>query len=379
MNSDVVQRRGAGLSTEHHDSDVYWLSVLESVRSPDGQSTEAFCGQLNRLASSTVAAGRIRFAAELLDIVRRFETFREVDRVCLAGVIPNSNELIAVDSACSGKIRENLMVPGYSCYVDPKGSLFQMRPGMLRIFGDSAHVIASFRREGRPVQRSIGKTAGMGLRSGFCLAIGSEVRTWGFLFMNSCVPNYFEGIEETHATHLSALSVYAKPFLQSRHFGESQYCEAEKLERARGEAFSPKVLLELLKEAHGKFLPGEPKLRIKMDNVPRFLCNHERLTKILTQIAIEIRLAQRRTDSELCFHFGRSEAGIVVRVEHDFRAVDACTTNLFQQRLKEICDSEDSVGFRVETDLDQTEIAFNYEHLNPRCGERLYSTDEEAT
>lgn len=310
-------------------------------------------------------------------MVSRFDAFRDVDRICLVGIVPNSNQLMAVDSACSCKIKDNLMLPGYSCYVDPAGSLFQMRPGMLRIFADSANVIASYRRESRPVQRSIAKTSMMGLKSGFCMAIGAEEKTWGFLFMNSCRPNYFDGIEQSQATHLSALSIHAKSLLQANGFGRTSSSKTERQGMSQAEPFSPKQLMELLKAEHQRFLPGEPQFQIKMENTSPFLCNHPRLAQVLSRIAIEIRLVKKQSDGDLRFHVSHSDAGIVIQVDHNFLEVDACATNLYFRRLEEICESSESVGFQIRGTLKNTQVAFRYEPLNPRCGKRLYSTDEE--
>lgn len=379
MGTELLRRPGNEWWAQHRDEDVYWLSVLQSVRNPQDQTPASFCGQLSRLANASDESGQGGFAKELLNTVSRFDALRDVDRVCLAGIVPHSNQLVAIDSACSCRIKDNLMLSGYSCFVDPEGSLLQMRPGMLRIFADTANVIASYRRESRPIQRSIAKTSRMGLRSGFCMAVGADEHTWGFLFMNSCRPNYFDGIEQSHATHLSALSIYAKSFLQSSRFGRSNQRKEQKPMTIPAEGFSPKRLLELLKVERNRFLPGEPKLQIKMENIAPFLCNHLRLAKVLSRIAIEIRLVQKRSDRDLILYVRRCDAGIVIQIPHDFEETEPTMMNLFYRRVEEICESSDSIGFQIHSTLKETQVRFPFEPLNPRCGERFYSTDEEAS
>lgn len=195
----------------HHDSSIYSSAVLDALdRCAEEESWTV--AQLAALAEDLACeTDRIRPAHRLMNVLRNHRYFRFVDRLCMAGLVHGSNQLTVVDSCVSQRLRtirdENPMPRGYSCFVNPQGSLFQMRPGVLRVFDDTNRVIESYVRQGKPPQRSIAHIADTGLKSGLCLAIGRAERVQGFLFMNSLESDYFKDINSRFAPLLSLFSL----------------------------------------------------------------------------------------------------------------------------------------------------------------------------
>ncbi len=126
-------------------------------------------------------------------------------------LIPGSNQLVVVDSAIHSRMRDlgipNHMPPGYSCFINPTGSLTTLKPGLLRIFDDSSQVLNSFAREGKPAQRSIAYIAEAGLKSGICLAIGRGETVQGYMFLNSLKPSLFNHVMRDYAPLLSLFAL----------------------------------------------------------------------------------------------------------------------------------------------------------------------------
>ncbi len=217
---DTELKRDA-LSASHRDMDVYLSARLDSLdRCFEEESW--IVSQLASLAEDLASGMQSqRPANRLMGVLRSHKFFHQVDRVCLAGRVPNSNQLMVVDSAFGERCESNMLKPGYSCFVNPDGSLFNMRPGTMRIFDDSHRVLDSFAASGKPAQRSIALISDMGLRSGLCLAIGRETELQGFLFLNSCQPELFRDITIRFAPLISLLGLVATIALDSNGFHKS--------------------------------------------------------------------------------------------------------------------------------------------------------------
>lgn len=141
--------------------------------------------------------------------------YDKVDRICLALRVGLSNELYVLDSCNSVRVSdENRMKRGYRCFVRPGSSLLKLREGEARIFEDAARVTEAFGHNDKPVQRSIGYIAGMGLQSGICLPLhfGGELR--GFFFMNSLEQGGFNKMIDEDYAVLSIVAMLGKVLLQ---------------------------------------------------------------------------------------------------------------------------------------------------------------------
>jgi len=198
-------------SVGHHDASIYSNAVIDSLdRCAEEESWTV--AQLASVAEDLACnTEKMRPAHRLMSVLRGHRFFRNVDRLCLVGLVRGSNQLIVVDSCVSQRLRsyrdDNPMVRGYSCFVNPQGSLFRMKPGVLRVFDDCGRVLESFARQGKPAQRSIAHIADTGLRSGLCLAIGRGEAVQGFLFMNSQQVDMFRDVTTRFAPLLSLFSL----------------------------------------------------------------------------------------------------------------------------------------------------------------------------
>jgi len=194
---------GDEVRDQHYDSSVYSKETLDKL---DHCSEEEswIVSQLASVAEDfATGLASERPALKLMQVLQGHKFFQKVDRVCLAGRTPNSNQLVVVDSAISERSSKNTIKKGYSCFVNPYGSLFSMQPSTVRIFGESTRVLDSFHKQGRPAQRSIALIAEQGLRSGLCVAIGRGTTIQGFLFLNSMEPGLFDQVASRFAPLLS--------------------------------------------------------------------------------------------------------------------------------------------------------------------------------
>ncbi len=207
-NQNSFNRNGV-VAAEHSDIEVYRDSYIDALDKCT-QEESWIAAQLAALAEDMACGTRSDHpSARLMSVMRGHRFFHRVDRVCMAGRVPGSNQLVVVDASLSERCPENTLRRGYSCFVNPRGSLFKMKPGTLRIFGDSARVLTAFSKEGQPVQRSIALIAEQGLRSGLCIAIGRGDQIQGFLFLNSLEPDLFKDITHGYAPVLSLFGLIA--------------------------------------------------------------------------------------------------------------------------------------------------------------------------
>ncbi len=194
---------------EHRDLDVYRSSRLDSLDQCFEEETW-IVSQLASLAEDLANGTHSHHpAGRLMHVLRGHKFFNQVDRVCLAGRVANANQLVVVDASLSDRCPANSLKKGYSCFVNPEGSLFKMKPGTVRVFSDCERVLASFAVQGKPAQRSIALISDQGLRSGFCLAIGRGDEIQGFLFLNSIQENLFGEITASSAPLLSLFGLVA--------------------------------------------------------------------------------------------------------------------------------------------------------------------------
>lgn len=206
----------------HRDSNVYDKSKIDAL-DHCVEEESWIVGQLANVAEDfATGTASVRPASRLMQVFRSHDFFQSVDRVCLAGRVPDANQLVVVDSATSQRLTRNTLKKGYSCFVNPTGSLFSMQPSTVRVFGECNQVLASFNQQGKPAQRSIALIAEQGLRSGLCLAIGRGNAIQGFLFLNSIDPGLFDGVTERYAPLLSLFGLLGTLALDSSGFQRTQ-------------------------------------------------------------------------------------------------------------------------------------------------------------
>ncbi len=196
-------------SSDHVDTSVYrnaWIDTLDKCMEEETWIVSQLVSLAEDLSTGTYSD---RPAHKLMNILRRHRFFNSVDRVCMAGRVHDTNQLVVVDSSNSARGGENTLKKGYSCFVNPDGSLFKMTPSTIRIFGECNRVLATFAQQQKPAQRSIALIADLGLRSGLCMSIGRAENVQGFLFLNSQEPGLFDDITARYAPLLSLFSIVA--------------------------------------------------------------------------------------------------------------------------------------------------------------------------
>ncbi len=236
-------------SSDHVDTSVYRSASIDTLDKCIEEETW-IVSQLISLAED-LSAGTYsdRPAQKLMNILRRHRFFNRVDRVCMAGRVHDTNQLVVVDSSTSVRGGENTLKKGYSCFVNPEGSLFKMTPSTIRIFGECNRVLATFAEQHKPAQRSIALIADLGLRSGLCMAMGRAENTQGFLFLNSQEPELFEEITTRYAPLLSLFSIVATLAMDANGFHRDAYHH-----NARFDSVLPKKAVRFDPNEFAKFL-----------------------------------------------------------------------------------------------------------------------------
>lgn len=206
------------VDTEHRDLQVYRNARLDSL-DQCFEEESWIVSQLASLAEDLASGSHCAHpASRLMYVLKNHKFFNQVDRVCLAGRVAGGNQLVILDASISARCPENSLVKGYSCFVNPEGSLFKMKPGTVRVFSDCERVLSSFAAQGKPAQRSIALISDQGLRSGLCLALGRGSEIQGFLFMNSVQSDLFREITINSAPILSLFGLIATISLDTNGF-----------------------------------------------------------------------------------------------------------------------------------------------------------------
>lgn len=280
---------GDGARVAHHDSSIYSNAVIDALdrcAEEESWTVAQLASVAEDLASNT---DKMRPANRLMSVLRGHRFFRSVDRVCMAGFVRGSNQLVVVDSSISPRLRsfrdENPMQRGYSCFVNPQGSLFRMKPGVLRVFDDCSRVLDAFSRQGKPAQRSIAHIADTGLRSGLCLAIGRGESVQGFLFMNSLEPNLFEDVTTRFAPLLSLFSLLGTiAFDASGFHAEETTGSLESHLPAHSVEFATEEFQEWIRKTIHLDTGIDYEVRLSSEPLPRFLY----LPAIVVRIVAEL-------------------------------------------------------------------------------------------
>lgn len=193
----------AVLDHGHQDTNVYRKDIIGALDHCTQEESWIVSQLANVAEDIATGVSAHRPAHRLMNVLRGHRFFQHVDRVCLAGRVPGTNQLVIVDSAVSERSVRNELLKGYSCFVNPNGSLFSMQPSTVRVFGECNKVLESFHHQNKPAQRSIALIAEQGLRSGLCMAIGRGTTIQGFLFLNSMEPSLFTDVTNRYAPLLS--------------------------------------------------------------------------------------------------------------------------------------------------------------------------------
>jgi hypothetical protein len=361
--------------TEHRDLDVYRSSRLDSL----DQCLEEESWIVSQLASlaedlsSGTHSGHP--AARLMHVLKNHKFFNQVDRVCLVGRVAGGNQLVVIDASLSDRCPENSLKKGYSCFVNPDGSLFKMRPGTVRIFGDCERVLASFAAQGKPAQRSIALISDQGLRSGLCLAIGRGTEIQGFLFLNSVQEDLFREITVKSAPLLSLFGLIATIGLDTSGFHPSMKGNLRRNDTIPKSStlFTPEHFKSLVESALSHWhRPGvkQPLTIVpKGDNVP-FLYLPTTIVYTTAELIYRIQDAEKPVAIEVAVSGGVSQVSFC----HLGSSEDGATWE-WLNRIVKTADSE-FLNKPVSVRLTDTHvvISFPFEPLLSGHQELLYST-----
>jgi hypothetical protein len=283
--------------------------------------------------------------------------------------------LVVIDACLSDRCPENSLKKGYSCFVNPDGSLFKMRPGTVRIFGDCERVLASFAAQGKPAQRSIALISDQGLRSGLCLAIGRGTEIQGFLFLNSIQEDLFREITVKSAPLLSLFGLIATIGLDTSGFHPNMKGNLRRSDTIPKSStlFTPEHFKSLLESALSQWhRPGvKQSLTIvrKGDNVP-FLYLPTTIVHTTAELIYRIQDAENPIAIEVAVSGGVSQVSFC----HQGASENSATWD-WLNRIVKTADSE-FLNKPVSVRLTDTHvvISFPFEPLLNGHQELLYST-----
>jgi len=312
---------------QHYDSSVYCKETLDTL----DHCIEEESWIVSQLASvaEDFATGLAseRPALKLMQVLQGHQFFQRVDRVCLAGRTPNSNQLVVVDSAVSERSSKNTLKKGYCCFVNPYGSLFSMQPSTVRVFGESNRVLDSFHKQGKPAQRSIALIAEQGLRSGLCIAIGRGTTTQGFLFLNSMEPDLFDEVTSRFAPLLSLFGMLGTLTLDTSGF---QGREAQSNWPVFGHVpnhsvpFEKDSFAQLLGTHLNHWLGNSNSVQLDMSpNVRPFLYLPRLVIESLTEVLVRMQWNVSLERQALRIAIGQSNDEILFSISHGLQTQDA--------------------------------------------------------
>ncbi len=254
--------------------DLYQFRSL--FRSPRTVLSEADQGLIASLPQLALRVQPIDFASALLDLLRVHPDFRNVARVCLVRRLGMANQIAVISSCNLDKQPANSMVPGYSCFIGEKGSLFSLSPGTSRSYRSAATIVSDFQARGLPPQRSIQLIADMQFASGLVLpSFDHQERFIGALFFNSFDDQIFQ--RDADCTILAAIESYARSHILQQHTEWLHAYESLPLQWS-AQSFSAKGLTENLHAI-------DPQLSLRIENqVSPFLISHGNLAALIHQI-----------------------------------------------------------------------------------------------
>ena len=361
----------------HKDSKVYDKNKIDAL----GHCFEEeswIVGQLASVAEDfATGTASDRPASRLMQVFRSHEFFQKVDRVCLAGRVPGANQLVVVDSATSERLTKNTLKKGYSCFVNPTGSLFSMQPSTVRVFGECNHVLASFNQQGKPAQRSIALIAEQGLRSGLCMAIGRREAVQGFLFLNSIEPGLFDSVTERYAPLLSLFGLLGTLALDSSGFQGTQDPSTLKLSDtipSHSIRFDQVVLNEMLNSHLTLWLGRPTAVRVEtIGNIGEFLYLPRMVVQSVSDLLLRMVWKREMLEGIVSVQFKRSGETIVVAFAHDCNPNNVESWTRMQTLVQSLNAQVGHLPVKYRLDDKSVRIEFPYEPTIAGSAGHFYS------
>ena len=335
----------------HTDKNIYKINFIKSLKYRFDDADSWLASQITNLSTEFVKQEHMStFAEKLAGLLRGHPRFGKIDRVCLAQSLAPVNALLVVSSHCSLRVEHNLMSEGYRCFVDPQGSLFQLKPGQMRVYGSTDKILATYNAQRRPVQRSMRLIHEMGFKSGMCLPIFFLGNIRGFLFLNSLEEQFFDGFESEGYALFSLMKMLAKVCLavhtdarsvmRPREFaGEWQYSSR---------VFSPEKftlhLQAMLFATTGKHLT----IQVESSVESALLISPSLVALVLSSAIVE--LTDVAHHSNIVVFFERRGQSVCVRFQHLLDLGDVVVRHAAERASERLAREASAVGMEFAFD-----------------------------
>ncbi len=356
----------------HRDTALYQNILLRSrsatFQADDTQTLGELVNLEHQLNNKVTARG---IANDILRTLQRHPHFKHVARVCIATLVDHSNQLRVLDSAMDDD-SDNKMVPGYTCFVDASGSLFQLADGQMRILREVSLVINAFAKQNKPLQRSIRYIDEMGFKSGICLPLVHLGELRGYLFLNAREPLYFHLARPQDFLLYSMLVQLGQRVLHMLcPFEPTSLPPAlESMARWTGEAFEAQSfndhLALLLKKRHN----CDRSVMVHADTeLPPFLYSPSLIALNLLDLLEAQHVLQNDDPLQVHVYLEEGEAAFEVPVGWSHLG-----TNLFDQNVYyELGRRITSLGWKMDLDGRRTLLLCNYDPCYAENPDILYS------
>jgi hypothetical protein len=174
---------------------IYVFNLLKSTDVKFDPNESFIISRILSLAN-TSAMKKINLVDASKKLLKIFEMgntgiWTNIDRVCFVARDSYSCQLRLLSSAHNEKVAESILVPGYSCMIDERSSLINIKTGEIRVYDNIDNIISSYNSFHKKVQRSISLIHKSNLKSGITIPLKVNGIVLGFLFLNSIKPGEF--------------------------------------------------------------------------------------------------------------------------------------------------------------------------------------------
>lgn len=196
---------------------IYVFNLLKSTDVKFDQNESFIISRILSLAntSSMKKVTLVDISKKLLKIFEmgNIGIWTNIDRVCFVARDSYSSQLRLLSSAHNEKVAESILVPGYSCMIDERSSLINIKTGEIRVYDNIDNIISSYNSSHKKVQRSISLIHKSNLKSGITIPLKVNGIVLGFLFLNSINPGEFNKLSPQDYSLLCLLQLVYETFL----------------------------------------------------------------------------------------------------------------------------------------------------------------------
>ncbi len=310
------------------------------------------------------------FSEKLLELFHRHSFYSKLDRVCLAKLLAPVHELMVLSSQNSDRVKKNLIPLGYRCFVGSNGTLFNIKPNMIRIYSDAAQVMKSYQEEGRPPQRSIRYVYEMGIRSGLCLPIFVKDRVGGFVFLNSIIEGLFDDLRDEDYAILSLIQVLASHMIMIYEHATYNLLHDYKEQLPQSEAmpFEKTVFADQLQTFFEK-VERPCQFLIQMHKVTPFLYSPARLVYLMAVSVLLLEIER----PQLVIHVMRQGEDVRCQIEHGLTVEGTSKRIALESIYRTIVLEASMLGILFEMDNYHVTYSFPHDHVYQPDASVLYS------